>query len=226
MATPITPAAHTWETPASVSTAGVTNPAPMAVYQTERSGIAEEPSFSYTFNGLEAQRAPTTSACTSRRSTSPAAGSRAFNVSINGTQVLTNFDIVAAAGGQYKAIVRGVCDRGQRRAARSPFSSPPGSVNYPKVSGIEIISTGPPPPPPAPTGSDRCRRQRTSHAVLDGQLGARPATTSNDRRPAAAPTTTSRPAWTTTSYTNTGLTNGTTYYYVVIGGQRRAARGR
>ncbi len=33
------------------------------------------------------------------------AGKRSFNVSINGTQVLTNFDIVVAAGGARKAIV-------------------------------------------------------------------------------------------------------------------------
>jgi hypothetical protein len=32
------------------------------------------------------------------------AGSRIFNVIINGTQVLTNFDIIAAAGGADKAV--------------------------------------------------------------------------------------------------------------------------
>jgi hypothetical protein len=33
------------------------------------------------------------------------AGSRTFNVSINGTQVLTNFDIFATAGAQNKALI-------------------------------------------------------------------------------------------------------------------------
>ncbi|HEY5361240.1 MAG TPA: malectin domain-containing carbohydrate-binding protein, partial [Streptosporangiaceae bacterium] len=33
------------------------------------------------------------------------AGSRVFNVTINGKQVLTNFDILAAAGAEYKAVV-------------------------------------------------------------------------------------------------------------------------
>jgi hypothetical protein len=33
------------------------------------------------------------------------AGSRTFNVIINGTQVLTNFDIFAAAGAKNKAII-------------------------------------------------------------------------------------------------------------------------
>ena len=34
----------------------------------------------------------------------PSAGQRVFNVSINGTQVLTNFDIVAQAGGMLRAV--------------------------------------------------------------------------------------------------------------------------
>jgi beta-galactosidase len=33
-----------------------------------------------------------------------AAGKRVFNVSINGTQVLTNFDIFASTGAQFKAL--------------------------------------------------------------------------------------------------------------------------
>ncbi|HWN61857.1 MAG TPA: malectin domain-containing carbohydrate-binding protein, partial [Streptosporangiaceae bacterium] len=33
------------------------------------------------------------------------AGSRTFKVLINSTQVLTNFDIFATAGGEYKAVV-------------------------------------------------------------------------------------------------------------------------
>src|SRR5206468_8362392 len=35
-----------------------------------------------------------------------AAGQQQFNVTINGTQVLTNFDIFAAAGGNYKAVAK------------------------------------------------------------------------------------------------------------------------
>src|SRR6202035_4036652 len=34
------------------------------------------------------------------------AGSRTFNVLINGTQVLTSFDIFAAAGGEYIAVIK------------------------------------------------------------------------------------------------------------------------
>ena len=35
-----------------------------------------------------------------------ATGKRVFNVTINGTTMLSNFDIYSAAGGQYKAVVR------------------------------------------------------------------------------------------------------------------------
>ncbi len=33
-----------------------------------------------------------------------AKGKRVFNVTINGTKVLSNFDIFAAAGGEFKAV--------------------------------------------------------------------------------------------------------------------------
>jgi hypothetical protein len=63
-------------TTTAVTTTGITNPAPQSVYQHNRYG-----NFTYTIP----------------------AGSRTFNVLINGTQVLTNFDIFATAGGEFKA---------------------------------------------------------------------------------------------------------------------------
>jgi beta-galactosidase len=62
---------------------------------------------------------------------------REFNVLINGTQVLTNFDIFATAGAEFKAI-------------SETFSATPNSagkiviqfvtvLNYAKVDGIQII---------------------------------------------------------------------------------------
>ena len=85
---------------AGVSTAGVANAAPAAVYQTERYG-----NFSYALTGLT-----TGSAYTVRLHFAEiyftAANSRLFNVSVNGTQALNNFDIFAAAGGAFKAVVR------------------------------------------------------------------------------------------------------------------------
>jgi hypothetical protein len=65
------------------------------------------------------------------------AGQRVFNVKINGTQVLTNFDIIAAAGAKNRAVVRqftATADSSGKIVLE--FDS---VVNYAKVSGIEIF---------------------------------------------------------------------------------------
>jgi len=76
----------------NVSTAGVPNAAPAAVYQSERYG-----NHSYTFANLTAG-ATYTARLHFAETKWTSAGARVFNVSINGTQVLTNFDIWARAG--------------------------------------------------------------------------------------------------------------------------------
>jgi len=78
----------------------VTNPAPMAVYQSGRVG-----SFTYTIPGFNAGSVHTVRLHFAETYFSTT-GSRTFNVSINGTTVLTNFDINAAAGGKNVAILR------------------------------------------------------------------------------------------------------------------------
>jgi hypothetical protein len=83
----------------TIDLSGVTNPAPMAVYQTARIG-----GFTYTIPGFTAGSSHTVRLHFAETFWS-AAGSRIFNVSINGTQVLTNFDIFAAAGAKNKAII-------------------------------------------------------------------------------------------------------------------------
>jgi hypothetical protein len=83
----------------TVSTTGVTNPAPEAVYQHQRYG-----NFTYTLPGFTSG---TTYLVRLHMSEFywTAAGKREFNVLINGTQVLTDFDIFASAGGEFKAVV-------------------------------------------------------------------------------------------------------------------------
>ena len=88
-------------TAATISTSGVTNPAPQAVYQTYRYSYG---TFSYTLTGLTPSASYTLRLHFADPSAT-AAGQREFNVSVNGTQVLTNFDIFAAAGGQDQAVV-------------------------------------------------------------------------------------------------------------------------
>jgi len=85
----------------TIDLSGVTNPAPMAVYQTARIG-----GFTYTITGggITAGSSHTVRLHFAETYWS-SAGSRIFNVSINGTQVLTNFDIFAAAGAKNKAVI-------------------------------------------------------------------------------------------------------------------------
>jgi hypothetical protein len=83
----------------AISTSGVANAAPPAVYQSNRYG-----NFSYAVPGLTAG-ANYTVRLHFAETYWTAAGQRVFNVSINGQQKLANFDIVAAAGAADKAVV-------------------------------------------------------------------------------------------------------------------------
>jgi Malectin domain len=84
----------------TIDLTGVTNPAPMQVYQTARVG-----NFTYTIPGLTAGSSHSVRLHFAETFWT-AAGKRKFNVSINGTQVLTSFDIFAAAGGMNKALIQ------------------------------------------------------------------------------------------------------------------------
>jgi hypothetical protein len=84
----------------TIDSSGVSNPAPMAVYQTARIG-----SFKYTIPGFTAGSTHTVRLHFAETYFSTA-GSRTFNVSINGTQVMSAFDIFAAAGAKNKAIIQ------------------------------------------------------------------------------------------------------------------------
>ena len=82
----------------AITTTGITNPAPQSVYQHNRYG-----NFTYTIPSLTAGASYTVRLDFAEEYWT-AAGSRTFNVLINGSQVLTNFDIYATAGGEYKAV--------------------------------------------------------------------------------------------------------------------------
>jgi Malectin domain/Ricin-type beta-trefoil lectin domain/Putative Ig domain len=83
----------------AITTTGLTNPAPQSVYQHNRYG-----NFTYTIPGLTAGGSYTVRLHFAEEYWTTA-GSRTFNVLINGTQVLTNFDIFATAGGEYIAVI-------------------------------------------------------------------------------------------------------------------------
>src|SRR5258708_29304 len=133
----------------AIDTSKVTNPAPQAVYQKDRIG-----NFTYTIPNLTAGASYTVRLHFAEIYWT-AAGKRAFNVSINGSQVLSNFDIFATAGGADIAVVQ------QFSATASTTGTItiqfPHLKDNPQVNGIEVLGgslpTPPPtsPPPPTPT---------------------------------------------------------------------------
>src|SRR5262249_47271201 len=84
----------------SIDTSEVLNPAPVSVYQTARVG-----NFSYTLPGFD-QGSSNLIRLHFAETYWTSSGKRSFNVSINGTQVLTNFDVFVAAGGKNRAVVK------------------------------------------------------------------------------------------------------------------------
>jgi hypothetical protein len=84
----------------TISLTGVTDPAPQNVYKSERYGNS-----TYTIPNLTAGTQYTVRLHFAELYWT-ATGRRKFNVSINGTTVLSNFDIYATTGARYKAVVR------------------------------------------------------------------------------------------------------------------------
>ena len=120
-----------------VSTAGVANAAPEAVYQSERAGV-----FTYTLPNLTAGANYTVRLHFAEFYwTLP--GQRVFNVAINGTTVLPNFDIVAAAGPDNALVESFPATANLNGQIVIAFTA--GSADQPKLSGLELLpgNTGP-----------------------------------------------------------------------------------
>jgi hypothetical protein len=114
----------------TIDLSAVANPAPMAVYQTGRTG-----NFTYTISGFNPGSSHTVRLHFAETFFS-AAGSRTFNVSINGTQVLTNFDIFAVTGARNKALIEQFTENASSTGDYViAFTS---VINQSLVSGIEI----------------------------------------------------------------------------------------
>jgi Malectin domain/Glycosyl hydrolases family 18/Fibronectin type III domain len=122
----------------TINTSKVTNPAPAAVYQSARIATTGAPTFTYTIPGLTAGTSFLVRLHFAETFFTTA-GSRVFNVSINGTQVLTNFDIVATSGGENIANVQQFTVAAN---ASGQFVITFASVtNNALISGIEIDQT-------------------------------------------------------------------------------------
>jgi len=122
----------TQTTAATINTSQVSNPAPSAVYQSARVGnvtytIPTSPPFG-SINTVRLHFAEISAT---------AAGQRVFNVSINGVQVLTNFDIFQIAGGENIANIQQFVETSNVNGQYViQFTSVTGS---PLISGIEVI---------------------------------------------------------------------------------------
>jgi Malectin domain len=119
------------DTSTSINTSGVSNPAPQAVYQTCRWNS----SFTYTIPGLTAGTSYIVYLDWAELSFQ-AAGQREFNVAINGSTVLTNFDVYATAG--YKTAVRKQYTVTANSSGLIVLSFTQGAADNPFISGIEV----------------------------------------------------------------------------------------
>ena len=201
----------------TISTAGVTNAAPAAVYQSERAGV-----FTYTIPGLSAATQYSVLLHFAEFYWT-AAGSRVFNVAINGTSVLSNFDIYALAGAN-KALVEQFTATANS-SGQIVIAYTAGSADQPKSSGIEIRSSAATACSAVPSDPGELTATTASSSAIGLSWAAvtPPAncsvssynvygSTASGFTPSSSNLLSSV---TGTTYTNTGLTASTTYYYVV-----------
>ena len=181
---------------------------PQAVLQSAREG-----SFTYTIGNLVYGR-PVTVTMYFEEHYFTAAGSRTFNVSINGAQVLSAFDIYATAGAKYKAIKQSfntyVNSQGQIAVKFSP------TKDNASVCAI-VFSQGPSPAITVPASvANNLASTATMIAWPSDQsvtsYTVYRSTTSGQETQIATGIT---PAYLNTFYQDDNLTNGTRYYYQV-----------
>jgi hypothetical protein len=190
-------------TSAAIDTSSVINPAPQAVYQTERWN-----NNTYTFPNLIAGTSYKVRLHFAEIYYN-SAGIRVFNVFINGVQVLANYDIFADTGGMNRATVKEftATANGSGQIVIQ-YVNIAGKDNA-KSSGIEIL-----PLLAAPTGL-------TATVIPTGQVKLSWAASTNAVSYYAKWSTSSGGPYASLTnvfgltFTNAGLANGTLYYFVV-----------
>ncbi len=115
----------------AINTSAVGNPAPQAVYQTCRWSSA----FTYTIPGLMVGKTYTVQLDWAEL-TFQSAGQRKFNVAINGSQVLSNFDVYAMAG--YKTALEKQFTATANSNGQIMIAFSKGSADNPFINAIEI----------------------------------------------------------------------------------------
>jgi len=197
---------------------GMVNAAPLAVYQSNRWGT-----MTYTVPGLSAGASYIVDLHFDESYFSNP-GQRQFNVLINGTQVLTNFDIVATAGGKSIANVQSFNTTADSTGTITiKFTA--GAVDNPLICGIEIGTGGPlgsptgPNPPSQPTGltatvvsGSEVDLSWTASATSGVTYSVYRSLTAGFKTSLVTPLAT---GLTGTTYKDTGVQPATTYFYLV-----------
>ena len=115
-----------------IDVSAVVNPAPEQVYRTERYG-----NMTYTLPELTPGATYTVRLHFAENYVS-GVGQRRFNVAINGTAVLTNFDILLAAGAKYKANIQEFTATANASGQITvQFTN---VINNAKIGGIEVLA--------------------------------------------------------------------------------------
>ena len=128
-----------------INLTAVTDGAPQAVFQTARNGYSNG-TLTYTVTGLSAGTTYGVNMDFAEIWYS-SAGSREFDAAINGTAVLTNFDIFAAAGGKFIGITKSFSTVANTQGD-IVISLTRGIKDFPQINGFQIVST----PEPASLG--------------------------------------------------------------------------
>jgi beta-glucanase (GH16 family) len=185
---------------AKIDTSGLVAPAPQEVYQSERYG-----NFIYTFTGLISGVSYKVRLHFAETHWT-AVGQRRFNVTINATQVLTNFDIIAVAGSTNKATIQefnAVASAGQIVIQYTTIT------DNARSGGIEILL----PQPGSPAGLTAV----ASNSQVALKWNALPGASYNLKRAltAGGPYNPLASGLSTTNYTDAAVTNGVSYFYTV-----------
>ena len=122
----------------AIDTSNLLGAAPAAVYQSERVGDALYslnqliPNGSYTVRLHFAEISPTVN--------NP--GERLFNIFVNGTQALTDFDVLAYAGAKYRASLLDIKNRADSTGTIQ-VQLAHGSASEAAINGVQILASSP-----------------------------------------------------------------------------------
>ncbi len=200
-------AGNEFSSTATINTSGVTNAAPAAVYQTVRWNA----SFNYTLPGLTAGASYVVRLHFVELSFT-ASGQRVFNVAINGTSVLSNFDIFSQVGENHALVEQ--FNTTANSSGQIVISFTQGSADNPSIAGIEVLtpSQGVPATPTGVTATAGTNQVSLSWSASSG------ATSYNVYRSTSSGGEGTTPYYsglTSTGYTDTTVTDGTKYYYKI-----------